>query len=149
MSHFQKYKDDFVLLLEGGFIAAHQADEDAATKLFRAAQLLKPDSMMPKIGLGYVHFLKLELKQANTLFDQVLHADPNNHMARAMMGLSMAFTIKDVEKGEKLLKEALSKTQDPAVKQMARTSIEFIEKHVKKAPTPVQGTPASKKKGRK
>ncbi len=39
MAQLQKYKDDFVLLLESGFIAASQTDEDAAMKLFRAAQI--------------------------------------------------------------------------------------------------------------
>jgi len=143
----QKYKDDFITLVESGFIAAHQADEDAAMKLFRASQLLRPDSMMPKIGQGYVHLLKLELKQANSLFDQVLHADPNNQMARALLGLGTAFTTKEVEKGEKLLQEALKKTDDPTVKNMAKTAIEFIDKYVKKTPTPVQGKPENKKKG--
>jgi hypothetical protein len=149
MAHWQKYKDDFVLLLETGFIAANQADEDAAMKLFRASQLLNPESSLPKVGFGYVHMLKLELKQACHHFEEVLKKEPNNHMARALLGLSISLTTKEVERGEGLLKEVLKKSDDPAVKTMADTAIEFVEKFVKRSPTPVQGQPQTKKKSAK
>lgn len=145
MAQLQKYKDDFTLLLETGFIAANQADEDAALKLFRASQLLKPDNMLPKIGFGYIHLLKLELKQACQMFDDVIKKEPNNEMARSLLGLSTALTTKEINKGESLLKEALKKTDDPTVKNMASTALEFVEKFVKKNPTPVQGQPQQKK----
>lgn len=149
MAQLQKYKDDFVLLLESGFIAASHTDEDAALKLFRAAQLLKPENQLPKVGLGYIHLLKLELQQACKTFEGVLKTDPSNEMAHALLGLSTALTIKEVNKGEKMLEEILKKTKDASVKNMATTAIEFIEKFVKKAPTPVQGQPKTKKKGKK
>lgn len=148
MAQLQKYKDDFVLLLESGFIAASQTDEDAALKLFRAAQLLSPANQLPKVGFGYIHLLKLELQQACKSFEAVLKADPSNDMARALLGLSTALTVKEADKGEKILEEALKKAKDPAVKNMASTAIEFVEKYVKKAPTPVQGQPKTKKKGK-
>ena len=150
MAQLQKYKDDFVLLLESGFIAASHTDEDAALKLFRAAQLLKPDNQLPKVGFGYIHLLKLELAQACKMFDTVLKSDPSNDMARALLGLSTALTIKDVEKGEKILEETVKTSKDSSVKTMASTAIEFVEKFIKKEPTPVQG-PAktqNKKKGK-
>ncbi len=146
MGQLQKYKDDFTILLETGFIAAGRAEEDSALKLFRASQLLKPDNTLPKIGFGYIHLLKLELKQACHMFEEVLKQEPSNEMCRAMLGLSHALTTKEVEKGEKLLVEALKKTDDPSVKSMATTAIDFIEKFVKKSPTPMQGTPPAKKK---
>lgn len=148
MVQLQKYKDDFFLLLESGYVAAGQTDEDAALKLFRAAELLQPDNPLSKVGYGYIHLLKLELSQAVKRFEEVLKADPNNHMARAMLGLSTALTVKEADKGEKILEEAMKKTDDPTVKNMASTAIEFIEKFVKKQPTPVQPQPKAKKKGK-
>ena len=155
MAQLQKYKDDFALLLESGFIAASQTDEDAAVKLFKAAETLQPQNAMPKVGFGYIHLLKLELNQACKKFEEVLKADPSNDMARAMLGLSTALTVKDAEKGEKILSEALKNTKDASVKNMASTALEFVEKFVKKQPTPVQGKPktdqhktAKKKKGK-
>ena len=149
MQKIQAYKDDFVLLLETGFIAAGQTDEDAALKLFRAAHLLSPENLLPKVGFGYIHLLKLELKQACRLFDEVLKVDPENHMARALLGLSTSLTIKEVDKGEKILEEALKHTKDPSVKSMAQTALDFVEKFIKKQPTPVQGQPKTSKKGPK
>ena len=152
MAQLQKYKNDFVLLLESGFIAASQTDEDAALKLFRAAQMLQPENIMPKVGFGYIHLLKLELSQACKKFEEVLKADPHNEMARAMLGLSTSLTVKEVDKGEKILKEALKNSNDPSVKNMASTAIDFVEKYVKKQPTPVQGQTqkgkTEKKKGK-
>ncbi|HEX4839125.1 MAG TPA: hypothetical protein VFU89_01640 [Rhabdochlamydiaceae bacterium] len=139
MAQLQKYKDDFVILLESGFIAASQTDEDAAVKLFRAAQILQPENVMPKVGYGYIHLLKLELNQACKRFEEVLKADPHNEMARAMLGLSTSLTVKEADKGEKILKEAMKNTKDPSIKNMASTAIDFVEKYVKKQPTPVQG----------
>jgi hypothetical protein len=139
MAQLQKYKDDFVLMLESGFIAASQTDEDAAVKLFKAAEILQPQNGMPKVGFGYIHLLKLELSQACKKFEEVLKADPHNEMARAMLGLSTALTVKDADKGEKILSEALKNSKDPTIKNMASTAIEFVEKFVKKQPTPVQG----------
>jgi len=138
MSKHQKYKDDFVLLLEAGFIAAGQTDEDAALKLFKASQLLEPKNGLPKVGFGYIHLLKLELKQACKTFEEVLAAEPDNEMARALLGLSTALTVKEVGKGEQLLEEALKKAKDPSVKGMAQTGLEFVNKFIKKQPTPVQ-----------
>jgi len=146
MAQLQKYKDDFVLLLESGFIAASQTDEDAAVKLFRAAQTLQPENVMPKVGFGYIHLLKLELNQACKKFEEVLRIEPHNEMARAMLGLSTSLTVKDAEKGEKILQEAMKNTKDPSIKNMASTSIDFVEKFVKKQPTPVQGQPKTQKK---
>lgn len=152
MAQMQKYKDDFVLLLESGFIAASQTDEDAATKLFRAAQILQPENVMPKVGYGYIHLLKLELNQACKKFEEVLKSDPHNEMARAMLGLSTSLTVKEADKGEKILHEAMKNSKDPSVKNMASTAIDFIEKYVKKQPTPVQGQTqkgkTEKKKGK-
>jgi Flp pilus assembly protein TadD len=149
MAQLQKYKDDFVLLLESGFIAASQTDEDAAVKLFRAAQLLQPENPLPKVGFGYIHLLKLELNQACKKFEEVLKVDPHNEMARAMLGLSTALTVKEADKGEKILEEAMHRTKDESVKNMASTAIEFVEKYVKKQPTPVQGQPKAQPKGKK
>lgn len=149
MSKLQTYKDDFVLLLETGFIAAGQTDEDAANKLFRAAQLLSPHNMLPKVGFGYIHLLKLELKQACRAFEEVLKSEPENNMAKALLGLSTSLTVKDAEKGEKLMEDAMKHTKDPSIKNMASTGIEFVEKFVKKQPTPVQGQPKTNKKGPK
>lgn len=129
------YKEDFILLAEAGFIAVNQADEDAALKLFRAAELLNPDNVLPKVGFGYLHLHKLELKQAVKIFEEVLHKDPQNDMAKAFLGLSMSLMPNAIDKGEKILEQTL-KSKDPLIKRLSGTAIDFVEKFVKKTPGP-------------
>ena len=129
---FKGHKEDFILLAEAGFIAINQADEDAALKLFRAASLLKPDNSLPRIGMGYLHFLKLELKQASKLFEEVLSVEPENEMANALLGLSLALTQNETMKGEKMLEKAAKSAKDPTVKTMATSAVSFVEQFIKK-----------------
>ena len=131
----KKYKDDFLLLAEAGFIAVNQADEDAAVKLFKAAELLDPNNFLPKVGFGYLHLHKLELKQAVKNFEDVLAKDPHNEMAKSFMGLCLSLMPNTIDKGEKILEQS-SKSKDPLIKQMAGTAIDFIERFVKKKPGP-------------
>lgn len=132
----KKYKEDFILLAEAGFIAVNQADEDSALKLFRAAELLDPKNILPRLGFGYLHLHKLELKQAVKNFEAVLEIDPANDMAKAFMGLCLSMMPNTVDKGEKILEQTL-KSKDPEIKQMAGSAIEFVEKFIKKSPGPV------------
>lgn len=131
----KKYKDDFILLAEAGFIAVNQADEDAALKLFKAAELIDPSNVLPMIGFGYLHLHKLELKQAVKKFEDVLEKEPSNEMAKAFMGLCLSMMPNNVDKGEKILNQTL-KSKDPLIKQMSGSAIDFVEKFIKKTPGP-------------
>lgn len=148
MANLQKFRDHFILLCEAGFVAVNQADEDAAIKLFKASALLNPENTLPKVGMGYMHMMKLELKQACNLFEEILHTEPHNEMARAFLGISYALTATETAKGEKMLEEAAKKTSDPSIKKLAHSAIDFVEKFLKKAPSPIQ-TGSHKKKERK
>ncbi len=131
----KKYKQDFILLAEAGFIAVNQADEDAALKLFKAAEALNPKNILPKIGFGYLHLHKLELKQAVKSFDEVLELDPSSEMAKAFKGLCMSMMPNSVDKGEKILEQTM-KSKDPSIKKLAGSAIDFIEKFIRKSPGP-------------
>jgi hypothetical protein len=148
MGQLQKYKDNFILLAEAGFIAINQADEDAAIKLFKASELLEPQNVLPKVGIGYMHLCKLELKQAAKIFEEILAKDPHNEMAKTFLGLSLSLNPAELSKGEKVLAESVQKSKDPAVKDLAKSALEFVEKFVKKAPSPAQGQTHTKKEKR-
>jgi len=147
MGQLQKFKnkDQFLLLAEAGFIAINQSDEDAAIKLFKASELLDPENVLPKIGIGYMHLCKLELKQAAKAFEDILAAHPDNEMAQAFLGLSLSLNPVELAKGEKVLAEAAKKSKDPMVKNLAENSLDFVEKFVKKAPSPAAGQMHTKK----
>jgi len=135
MKNLKQYKSDFLVMLESGFIAVNQADEDSAMKLFRAAELLDPENVLPKVGFGYLHLHKLELKQACRNFEEVLEKDPKNDMAKAFLGLSMSMQPTTVAKGEKIL-EQTTKSKDPLVKKLADTALDFVDRFIKKTPGP-------------
>ncbi|EKE21596.1 MAG: hypothetical protein ACD_7C00173G0002 [uncultured bacterium] len=144
MNSLDKYKQDFLLLLEAGYIATNQTDEDSAVKLFKAAELLDKNNALIKIGFGYLALHKLELKEAASLFEEVLKQDTKNEMAKAFLGITIALMPKDTLKGEKILKEALE-SDDKGVKKLAGIALDFVDKFLKKEPSPVEG----KKKGKK
>jgi tetratricopeptide (TPR) repeat protein len=135
MSILKKYKQDWLLFTEAGFIAVNQADEDASLKLFRAGQLLNPENTLPQIGFGYLHLHKLELKQAVAAFEKVLDKEPHNEMAKAFMGICMSMMPNGTTKGEKILEQTV-KSKDPLIKNLSNTAINFVEKFVKKSPGP-------------
>lgn len=146
MEKFAKYKESYVHFVEAGFIAVNQGDEDGAVKLFKAAALLKPENTLPKVGMGYLHLCKLELKQSIQGFNEVLSQEPHNEMAKALLGFALCLTPTDVAKGEKQLEDTFKTAHDPAIKQLAENALDFVEKFVKKPISPMQPHTGEKKK---
>jgi hypothetical protein len=133
----KQYKEDFILFLEAGFIAVNQADEDAAVKLFKAAELLEPKNTLAKVGMGYLHLHKLELKQAIQSFESVVELEPDNDMAKAFLGICKTMTPREVLEGEKLL-VAAEQSEDKEVKKLSSMALDFVDKFAKKAPSPAE-----------
>lgn len=138
MSVLKQYKDDYILFAEAGFIAVNQSDEDSANKLFHTAILLQPDNYLPFVGLGYLHLHKLELGDSIHYFEEALKKEPQNEMAKALLGIATSMTIDKVTKGEKMLSET-QRSDDKGIKNLSTTALEFVDKFIKKEPTPVQG----------
>lgn len=134
----QKFKDHFILMAEAGFIAINQSDEDAAIKLFTAAELLDPSNPLPRLGMGYLNLCQLKLKQAATIFEGILAEDPSNEMAKTLLGLTLSLNPTELAKGEKTLEESIRKNHDPMIKNLAKSALDFVERFIKKAPSPVE-----------
>ncbi|HSX38083.1 MAG TPA: hypothetical protein VLE95_04550 [Chlamydiales bacterium] len=135
MTSWKEYKDDWLLFTEAGFIAVNQADEDAAFKLFKAGELLHPENTLPRIGFGYLHLHKLELKQAVQVFEAIIEKEPENDMAKTFLGLCLGMMPNATTKGETLL-EQTARSKDPLIHQLSDTALHFIDKFVKKTPGP-------------
>ncbi|CCB89875.1 CdsG family type III secretion system protein [Simkania negevensis] len=136
MEDLKKYEEDFFLFLEAGFIAINQADEDSAVKLLKTCELMQPENPLIKIGFGYLHLHKLELKQACEYFEEVLRIDPGNEMATTFLGIALSLTPDKVSKGEQLLEKSARDSSDSQVKKVANTTLDFVEQFVKKTPGP-------------
>ncbi|GAB4185587.1 MAG: type III secretion system protein CdsG [Simkaniaceae bacterium] len=138
MATLDEYKEHFALFLEAGYMAVNQADEDSAIKLFKAAEILNPDSHLPKIGYGYLHLHKLELKKAIECFNEVLKVDPANDLAKSLLGISLSFMPEKSMEGEKVLETGIQETSDPELKKLNTMAIDFVENFVKKKPSPAE-----------
>ncbi|MFA5250058.1 MAG: hypothetical protein WC371_01445 [Parachlamydiales bacterium] len=137
MQQMAKYKKDFALFLEAGFIAINQMDEAAATRLFNAAALLNPENTLTEIGKGYLQLHLLNLKGAAAHFEKVLKQEPDNEMAKTFLGVTLSWQPAETIKGEKILEETAN-SRDPAVKKISKTAIDFVETFVKKKPSPAE-----------
>jgi lipopolysaccharide biosynthesis regulator YciM len=132
----QVFQEDFSLLIESGFIAVKQLDETSATRIFNAAQLINPKSTAPRIGLGWIALNKLEVKEATAAFEYVVEQEPENHLAQVFLGVCFLLTKPKRKKGEKLIKEAMQKTDDPTIKNLGEISLEWVEKDLSKKDAP-------------
>ena len=141
-----EYDNDYFLFLEAGFVAVNRLDEDSALKLFMAAQILRPDNVFPKIGYGYMHMCKLELKQAEEMFSSVLKVEPNNELALSFLGITKGFMPNKVSEGEKILESLEKVTKDDDMKKLAHMSKDFIDTHIKKSSTSPMDLAKPKKK---
>lgn len=131
-----EFKEDFPLLIEAGFVAVKQLDETSASRIFHAAQALNPDSTAPQIGLGYIALNKLELKEATRIFEEVLQREPENHLAQTFLGICFLLSKPKRKKGEKLIQDAIKKTDNASIKNLGEVSLEWAEKDLKKKEAP-------------
>ena len=136
--NYQKYQPHFIVMTEAGFVAVNKGDEDSAVKLFKAAALIAPDQSLPKIGFGYIHLCKLELKQAAKVFSDILEIEPDNEMAKTFLGLSLSLNPTELSKGEEILAETDRTAKDPMIKDLASNALKFVSRFVKKASSPVE-----------
>lgn len=125
---FTELKEDFSLLIEGGFVAVKQLDEVSALRIFYAAQALSPNHTAPKVGLGFIALNKLDIKQAAKIFEEVVTQEPDNNLAETFLGICFLLTKGKQKKGEKIIQEVMKKTTDPTIKNLGATSLQWAEK---------------------
>jgi len=125
------FREDFVLLIEAGFVAVKQLDEIAARRLFKAAELLNPDNPASQLGLGYIALNKLQLNEATKIFEGILKKDPNHYLAQAMLGVCYMMSKTKRKKGEKLIQDAREKSNDPTIHNLAEVCKDWASKDLK------------------
>lgn len=130
------FKEDFAMMIEAGFIAVNQQDEPSAKKLFHAARMLDPASPAPSVGLGFIALNKLEVKEAERVFKEILESHPDHHLARTFLGIAYLLTEKNRKEGETLIKDAMKKTDDETVRNLGKISLEWADKDLKKTKAP-------------
>lgn len=127
------YRQDFALFIEAGFIAVKQLDEIAARRLFKAAELLSPDSSAPKLGLGYIELNKMRAVEAAKIFESILAKEPEHHLAKALLGIAYLMSKDKRQQGEVLITEAKNESDDPTIQNLANVSSQWLNKDIKQA----------------
>lgn len=126
------YKEDFALFIEAGFVAVKQLDEKSARQIFKAAQVLSPHSTAPLVGLGFIALNKLDTKEADRLFEKVVEKEPENWLAQTFLGISYLLQKDKRKRGEELVRMAQEKSSEETVKNLAKVTLEWLEKELKK-----------------
>lgn len=118
----KEFAPDVPLLVEAGFIAIKQVDENSAKKCFFAAMIIDPELSLPVIGLGMVHLLNLDLDDASQMFNLVLQKEPENEMARTMLGIAHLYRVnkEGLHQGRELIEEAMENCDDPQLHQLGK-----------------------------
>jgi len=127
------FNEDFPLFIEAGFIAVKQLDDIAARRLFKAAEVLRPESSAPKLGLGYIELNKMRPQEASRIFESILEKEPKHSLAKALLGVSYLMTKDKKKKGEVLINEAKKESDDPTIQNLADVSLQWMKKDVKAA----------------
>lgn len=138
---FLQFAEDFALMIEAGFVAVKQFDEVSATRIFNAAQLLNPTSSAPRIGLAYIAMNKMELKKAIDIFEKILEEEPENYIAQAFLGLCYLLGKEKLKKGEKLIRNAMEKSDDPTVHNLGAVALEWSKKSIAAGQSPFFSKP--------
>ncbi|NGX41893.1 MAG: hypothetical protein K940chlam7_00167 [Chlamydiae bacterium] len=139
-------KEDFSLLIEAGFVAVKQLDAISSSRIFIAAQMISPDHTAPQIGLGYIALNQLNVKEATHIFEEITKKESDNYLAQTFLGISYLLSKPKRKKGEKIIKEAMEKSDDSTIKSLGEISLEWAEKDLKKAKSPFFQAPAKEKK---
>jgi len=142
----EELKQDFALLIEAGFVAVKQLDAVNSSRIFVAAQMLSPDHTAPQIGLGYIALNQLNIKESTHIFEAIVEKEPENYLARTFLGISYLLSKPKRKKGERIIKEAMEKTDDEVIKNLGSISLEWAEKDLKKEKAPFFSQPEHKKK---
>jgi predicted Zn-dependent protease len=125
------FRDDYVLLIEAGFVAVKQLDEIAARRLFKAAELLNPDNPASQLGLGYIALNKLQVNEATKIFEGIIKKEPKHYLAQALLGVCYMMNKAKRKKGEQLIQDAQENSDDPTIKKLASSCIDWAEKDLK------------------
>lgn len=150
MSHNHLHTEDFPTLVEVGFIAVKQGNQQGAERIFRAAQILRPEHSAPVLGFGYIALNSMRLESARHLFSSVLKKEPENALAKVLLGFAYLvdkFTsVKQTQSlksesalkpgeadalaktGEQLIKEALEESSDKGVHFFGKSALELLNK---------------------
>lgn len=135
MATLQDFKEDLPFLVESGLIAIKQGDEESAKKLFNAVGIIDPQNLAKKMGYGLISLHKMDIRNAQKSFQEILTVEQTNWRAQAFLAFSYILSvlqdgsneekIEALRKGAELAQEVLDKCEAPTTRQLAQSLIDW------------------------
>ena len=76
------------------------------------------------------------MRTATQAFEEVVKIEPDNMLAQTFLGMCFLLNKAKRKQGEKLIQEAMVKTDDPTVKNLGAIALEWSEKDLQKSKSP-------------
>ena len=106
------------LLAEIGYAGISIGMHNETNKIFDAIMAVRPNSMQAKLAKGSSKILMFKLTEGSKIMLEILEKEPNNHMAKAMLALSLNLAKAD-EQATTLASEILETSDDVAANKLA------------------------------
>lgn len=119
-------QDEVALLLESGYLLMELGKWKEATEVFGGVSALVPQSDIPHIALGNLHFAQGKFQQALKCHKEGLTAAPTSQLARAHVGESLMF-LKKYEEGKTELEKAIEQDPESPAAVFAKSLLEAHE----------------------
>lgn len=119
-------REDLITLMEGGYIYLGMGRLEQAREVFEGVACLAPESEVPLVAIGSVHFAGKKFDQAIQCYKKALAVKPDSPFVRAYLGEALFFKGK---KGEALAELEKASMLDPNGKSgdFARSLLEAIK----------------------
>jgi tetratricopeptide (TPR) repeat protein len=100
-------KREVVAMLEAAYFLMRLQRYHEARDIFQGVAALVPDSDIPLVGLGNVHFAEGKIEQSVKEYEKAIEREPKSALAYAHLGESLLFE-KKFDQAVKAIKKAIS-----------------------------------------
>lgn len=145
MAMLQDFGEDLPLLVESGLVAIKQGDEESAKKLFNAVGIIDPQNMAKKMGYGLIALHKMDIRNAQKSFNEILQVEQTNWRAQAFLAFSYVLSVlqegtseekmEALKKGAELAQEVLDKSDAATTKTLAQSLLDWEKELMGKVET--------------
>ncbi len=135
MAEFQDFIDDLPILVEAGLISIKQGDEESAKKMFNAVAVIDPQNTSKKLGYGLIALHKMDIKNAQQCFLDVMEVEKENWRAQAFLAFTYVLSVlqdgsaeekmQALKRGAELAQEVVDKSDAPSSQQLAQSLLDW------------------------
>lgn len=119
-------QSEVALLLETGYLYIEMGRPKEAEEVFSGVAALLPESDVPLVALGNLHFAQGRFQRALKFHQDALKLRPDSAVAQAHAGEALLF-LKKVDEGKAALNKAIEMDPDGQPATFAKALLEALE----------------------